>query len=169
MTLIAGCANASARVGQPSACCCAQTDGAVSSAVVPQAERSMGRRTAGVSPQDGHPVRPVRCRVSLRWLKRDDAWSESAEEALPPPPTPRITAGPNWAVIAACPLVGDGCQFLTVHFLGVISLRSGPARGREVREGALLGEIRQSDVPRPSRPSTPGLRPLAGPWVSGAA
>ena len=38
MTLIAGCANASARVGQPSACCCAQTDGAVSSAVVPEGE-----------------------------------------------------------------------------------------------------------------------------------
>src|SRR5664279_690029 len=44
MTLIAGCANASARVGQPSACCCAQTDGAVSSAVVPEGERLTGHR-----------------------------------------------------------------------------------------------------------------------------
>src|SRR5664280_1025733 len=44
MTLIAGCANASARVGQPSACCCAQTDGAVSSAVVPEGEPQSERR-----------------------------------------------------------------------------------------------------------------------------
>jgi len=44
MTLIAGCANASARVGQPSACCCAQTDGAVSSAVVPEGEPQSARR-----------------------------------------------------------------------------------------------------------------------------